>query len=156
MKKRLVSFAVPYIIVPAVFYLVDMAAQSTFVTGNTGSMILLNVALIVTAAVVFQFLLTQEFVPLRAPFWAAAGSVVGLLHFFQYYMIIGTFWVWKTVAYTGFTSEEKKLLWINLINPFFNYEDMVCDGAAPALVMAAVIFAGLAMRVNRLRKPADA
>lgn len=152
MKDHLRSFFTAYFIIPIIFYLVDMACQSTFVTGNDVSFVILNFALIVCTFIIFQFLLVQKYSPVNSPVAAAIGGIIGLLHFFQYYMIIGTFWVWHTVRFVGFTAAEKKLLWVNLINPFFNYEDMICDGAGPAILVLSIFFLIVAGKKTRPRK----
>jgi len=145
-REILKSFVMAYVVIPIIFYTVDMAAQSTFVDGGVLSFVILTVLLVGVGWMAFRVLLIQKLIKIFSPLSAALGAIVGLLHWVVPYMMIGSYWVWQTVPFSDFTPKEKKIILWGLINPFMNLYYFMCDGSLCAIVILAFLFVKMTFR----------
>jgi len=80
---------------------------------------------------------------------------LGLLHGFNIYLIIGSFWVWKTMPVENltFAEDDFKQIVSLFINPFQQAEYFLCDGSAFAIVFSIAIFflIVLKMKQNKIK-----
>ena len=155
MKNILISFFLGYCFVPLVFYAVDMLCQETFFDGEVQWLFLLSLILVLAAVLSFRLLLRQTMVKVNSAVSAAVGASLGLLHGFNIYLIIGSFWVWKTMPAENltFAEDDFKQIVSLFINPFQQAEYFLCDGSAFAIVFSIAIFflIVLKMKQNKIK-----
>lgn len=148
MRDKLISFFSGYFLIPAVFYAFDMGLQSVLMTDKFWEFLSLTVVLVTVNGVIFWKLLAQRFYPVRSPWALAAGAIIGLWHFFVPYLLIGTYWVWKTVPQdgSGMTVEDIQYLAAGFVDPSLNLYQWQCDGSLPAVLISAVLFCGMILK----------
>ena len=153
MGKHAKPFFLGYIVVPSVFYGADLLCQSTFFDDNLTDRILLTLILMLIGWGTFSILRAKT-LPAMSAGALTVGTMIGLWHFFVFYMLVGSYWVWQTVPVpkTILTANDLRYIGFSLINPFLNLDLLQCDGALAAVLLLSLLFIFKLMQPNFLER----